>query len=152
MYTGLLHSHSLLRWIMLILLIITVVRAYSAWKSGRSFNAPDKKLSLLTLIVSHLRLILGFGLYLVSPIVQSALSNMGAAMKDKMLRFWAVEHVTVMVLAIALITVGHILSKKASTDQQKFKRIFIWFLTGLILILISIPWPFMQIGAGRGWL
>jgi hypothetical protein len=37
-------------------------------------------------------------LYMVSPIVQSALADMGSAMKDKMLRFWAVEHIAVMIL------------------------------------------------------
>jgi hypothetical protein len=151
MYTGLLHTHSLVRWIMLILLIITVLRAYSGWKSNRSFTPTDKRLTLFTLIFSHVQLLVGFVLYLVSPIVQSALGDMGAAMKDKMLRFWAVEHIATMIIAILIITIGHSIAKKAVNDTQRFKRIFIYFLSGLILILITIPWPFIQTGAGRGW-
>lgn len=151
MYTGLLHTHSLVRWIMLILLIMTVFRAYNGWKSNRTFTPGDKKLTLFTLIFSHVQLLIGFLLYMVSPIVQSAMSDMGAAMKDKMLRFWAVEHIMTMIIAIVIITIGHALAKRASNDTQRFKRIFTYFLAGLILILITIPWPFLQTGAGRGW-
>jgi len=151
MYTGLLHTHSLVRWIMLILLIMTVFRAYNGWKSNRTFTSGDKKLTLFTLIFSHVQLLIGFLLYMVSPIVQSAMADMGAAMKDKMLRFWAVEHIMTMIIAIIIITVGHALAKRATNDTQRFKRIFTYFLAGLILILITIPWPFLQTGAGRGW-
>ncbi len=151
MYTGLLHTHSLVRWIMLILLIMTVLRAYNGWKSNRTFTPGDKKLTLFTLIFSHVQLLIGFLLYMVSPMVQSAMADMGAAMKDKMLRFWAVEHIITMIIAIIIITVGHALAKRASNDTQRFKRIFTYFLAGLILILITIPWPFLQTGAGRGW-
>jgi uncharacterized protein YacL len=151
MYTGLLHTHSLVRWIMLILLIMTVFRAYNGWKSNRTFTSGDKKLTLFTLIFSHVQLLIGFLLYMVSPIVQSAMADMGAAMKDKMLRFWAVEHIVTMIIAIIIITVGHALAKRATNDTQRFKRIFTYFLAGLILILITIPWPFLQTGAGRGW-
>jgi membrane protein DedA with SNARE-associated domain len=136
---------------MLILLIITVLRAYNGWKSNRSFTPADKRLTLFTLIFSHIQLLIGFVLYMVSPIVQSAFANMGGAMKDKLLRFWMVEHIATMIIAILIITIGHALSKKAVNDTQRFKRIFIYFLAALILILITIPWPFMQTGAGRGW-
>ena len=84
MYTGLLHTHSLVRWLMLILLIMSVFRAYNGWKSRRTFTPGDKKLVLFTLIFSHVQLLIGFVLYMVSPIVQSALADMGSAMKDKM--------------------------------------------------------------------
>ena len=41
--------------------------------------------------------------------------------------------------------------KRAQNDQDKFKKIFWYFLAGLIIIFITIPWPFTQMGAGRGW-
>jgi hypothetical protein len=151
MYTGLLHTHSLLRWIMLILLIITIFRAYNGWKSQRTYTPGDKKLSLFTLIFSHVQLLVGFLLYMVSPAVQQALPDMGTAMKDKMLRFWAVEHISMMIISIIIITVGYSLAKRAVNDTQRFRRIFTYFLISLIIILITIPWPFTLTGAGRGW-
>jgi hypothetical protein len=151
MYTGLLHTHSLVRWIMLILLIMTVLRSYNGWKSKRSFTPGDKKLVLFTLIFSHVQLLIGFLLYMVSPVVNSALSDMGAAMKDKMMRFYAVEHISIMIVAILLITIGNAMAKRTTNDSDRFKKIFIYFFIGLLLILVSIPWPFQMVGAGRGW-
>lgn len=151
MYTGLLHTHSLVRWIMLILLIMTVLRSYNGWKSKRSFTPGDKKLVLFTLIFSHVQLLIGFLLYMVSPTVKSALNDMGAAMKDKMLRFYAVEHISIMIIAILLITIGNAMAKRTTNDSDRFKKIFIYFFIGLLLILASIPWPFQMVGAGRGW-
>ncbi len=151
MYIGLSHTHSLIRWILLILLIVTVFRSYNGWKSKRNYTSSDKKLTLFTLIFAHIQLLIGLVLYMVSPVVHSALSDMGAAMKDKMLRFWAVEHISVMIIAILIITIGHAMAKRATIDTDKFKKTFIWFFTALLLILITIPWPFTQHGVGRGW-
>jgi len=136
---------------MLLLLIFAVFKAYNGWKSKRSYTAGDGKLSLFTLIFSHVQLLIGFVLYMVSPTVQLALGDMGSAMKDKMLRFWAVEHISAMIIAIIIITIGHALAKRAQSDSEKFKKTFTFFLAGLILILITIPWPFTQTGLGRGW-
>ncbi len=151
MYTGLLHTHSLVRWIMLILLIVAIFRSYNGWKNKRNYTPTDKKINLFTLIFSHVQLLIGFLLYMVSPAVQQALPDMGAAMKDKMLRFWAVEHILMMIISIIIITIGYSLSKRAASDSEKFRKIFIYFLISLIIILITIPWPFTQTGAGRGW-
>jgi bacteriorhodopsin len=136
---------------MLILLILTVFKAYNGWKSKRSYTVNDKKLTLFTLICSHVQLLIGLVLYMVSDTVQLALSDMGAAMKDKMLRFWAVEHISMMIIAILIITIGHAMAKRAASDTEKFRKTFIWFFAALLLILITIPWPFTQTGAGRGW-
>ena len=151
MYTGLLHTHSLLRWIMLILLVMAVFRAYNGWKSRRSYTPGDKKLILFTLICAHIQLLVGFLLYMVSPAVQQALPDMGAAMKDKFLRFWAVEHISMMIISIIIITIGYSLAKRAANDSDRFRKIFFYYLVSLLIILISIPWPFTQVGTGRGW-
>jgi len=151
MFIGLLHFHSLLRWIMLILLITIVIKALRGRNGNTPFSTGDKKLSLFVMITAHLQLIFGGFLYAVSPTVQSAISNMGASMKDGVARFWAVEHITIMILAIALLTIGHIKCKRAKGDQAKFKVQALYFTLGLILILISIPWPFREVGFGRGW-
>ena len=151
MYTGLLHTHSFIRWIMLVLLIVTVFRSYNGWKSRRSFLPTDKKLTLFTLIFSHVQLLIGFLLYMVSPAVQQALPDMSAAMSDKILRFWAVEHISVMIIAIMIITIGYSLAKRATNDSDRFRKLFIFFGLSLFLILVTIPWPFTETGTGRGW-
>ncbi|MFP4090562.1 MAG: cytochrome B [Cyclobacteriaceae bacterium] len=149
MYIGLLHSHSALRYVVLILLIIAGLRALSGWLGKSDFKSSDKKLYLITLIFTHIQLTIGLVLYFVSPIVDQAYRDFGAAMKDQVLRFWAVEHFTVMLLAIILITIGYSSSKKVDKPVTKHKRIAIFYLIGLVLILISIPWPFSNVA--RPW-
>jgi hypothetical protein len=54
-----------------------------------------------------------------------------------------------MILAIIIISVGYIMAKKVAPKKKAFSRIFWAYLVGLILILASIPWPFM--GYGTSW-
>ncbi|MCX6201516.1 MAG: hypothetical protein NTW77_04730 [Bacteroidetes bacterium] len=50
MATGLLHLHNLLRWIILVLLLVSIVKAYTGWQSKKEFDAADKKTCLFTMI------------------------------------------------------------------------------------------------------
>ncbi|WKN32313.1 cytochrome B [Porifericola rhodea] len=149
MYTGLLHLHSSLRYVVLILLIIAVVKAWMNWQGNKDFTAGDKKIYLFTFIASHIQLLIGLVLYFVSPIVDQVYTDFGAAMKNQVLRFWGVEHFVGMLLAIILITVGYSSSKKVADAIAKHKKIAIFYTIGLIIILVSIPWPFSSVA--RPW-
>ena len=149
MYTGLLHLHSFLRYVALILLIIATLKSISGFLSKKEFTNQDNKLSLFTFISMHLQLTIGLILYFISPIVKTGLSDMGSAMKEPSLRFWTVEHISMMLVAIILVSIGRISAKKASDDNAKFKRQAILFTIGLIIIMISIPWPFSKVA--RPW-
>lgn len=151
MYIGLLHLHSFLRWVALLLIAASFIRSLIGFFRKRAFSTVDNKLSLFSVIISHIQLIIGIVLYFISPIVSAALADFGGAMKEPVLRFWAIEHISVMLIAIVLITMGRSLSKRTADELSKHKKIAIFFGLGLILILSRIPWPFMQIGEGRGW-
>lgn len=141
MYDILRHAHSGLRWLVLIALIFAIVNAFS--KKGKSaFTAGDKKTALIALIFTHLQFVVGLVLYFVSPKVVFD----GAAMKDSVLRFYLVEHMSLMLVAIALITIGYSKAKRLTDDSKKFGKIAWFYLIGLILMLISIPWPFRNLG------
>ncbi|MEP2772760.1 MAG: cytochrome B [Fulvivirga sp.] len=141
MYDILRHAHSGLRWLVLIALLVAIVSAFS--KKGKSpYTAGDKKLALIALIFTHLQLVIGFILYFISPKVVFD----GAAMKDSVLRFYLVEHMALMLVAIVLITIGYSKAKRLTDDSKKFAKIGWFYLIGLILILISIPWPFRNLG------
>ena len=87
-----------------------------------------------------------------SPITTGAFKDFGAAMGNSSVRFFAVEHIFIMIVAIVLAHVGRSLSKKAADDKSKFKRAAIFFTLSMLAVLAAIPWPFMAAGAGRGWL
>jgi len=141
MYTGLLHAHSGLRWVALILLIYSIFNAYQKKSSG-VFTGKDRKLSVFTMMFVHIQILLGFALYFISPKV----SHAPGFMKDAVLRFFAMEHVLLMLIAAVVITVGHVKAKKAEEGAKKFKLISTFFLIGLILIIAAIPWPFRDLG------
>ena len=144
MYDILKHAHSGWRWVVLALLVYAVVNALIKWQSKKPFTPGDRRINLFTLIATHLQLVVGLILYFISPKVQFN----AATMKDAALRFFTVEHLTLMLVAIVLITIGNSVAKKAVEDAAKFKKTFIYFLIGLIIILVSIPWPFQNYGAG----
>jgi len=75
----------------------------------------------------------------------------GDVMKDKVYRYFAIEHLTGMLIAIVLITIGRGAAKKNIPDLAKFKRSFWFFLVALVIILATVPWPF-RVGIGRPWL
>lgn len=147
MQTGLLHLHNLLRWIILILLLVSIYKAYTGWKAGGEFKAGDKKTWLLTMISAHITLLLGlyqvaFGRY---GIFTTTLPEGTSFMKDKFYRFYWLEHPLLMIIAIAFITIGHAAAKKNISAEQKYKKALVVFLIALLAILAAIPWPFREI-------
>ena len=141
MYKGLVHAHSGLRWVALALLLATVFVSISRWTGNKSFTEGNRKLYLFTLISVHLQLVLGLILYFISPKVNFS------ATSDRIIRFYTVEHITIMLLAIILITIGYSRSKRATSDMQKHRLVGILYGIGLGLILAGIPWAFRNLGA-----
>ena len=141
MYTTLLYLHSILRWVILILLLLNIFRMFSS-------SANKIGLSKLLLIVAHTTLLIGLYQYFFGSSGYAYFQQYGAAevMKNSVYRFWAVEHITGMIASIIFITVGHISFKKTSNA----KRTGVFYIIALILILAVVPWPFRE-GVGRPW-
>jgi hypothetical protein len=145
--------HSILRWVILVLLVFAIVKSYSGMTAGRSFAEGDRKAGLFLMIAAHTTLLLGLVLWFFGQFGLSfALDNgMGVVMKNSVMRYWVVEHFVGMLIAIVLITIGRGVAKKSIPDAVKFKRAFWLFLVALIIILATVPWPF-RAGVGRPWL
>lgn len=154
MYQGLLHLHSLLRWVIFILLVVAVIKSFSGMMGNKPFANSDKKLGLFLMIAAHTTLLIGLYQWLASPIWgYHAIQSMGmkAVMQDSVQRFWAVEHLAGMVIGIVLITIGRGSAKKKINDAAKHKRSFWYYFIALVVIVASIPWPFREL-IGRPWL
>jgi len=141
MYGTIQSLHSYWAYIVLFVLILATFNAIYKSVSGKEYIAKDFRLSLFTLIVSHIQLLIGLLLYFVSPRLQlfSEL-GMGAIMKDSINRLYLIEHPFVNILAIALITIGYSKHKKKLTSGPKFKIIAMFYTLALILFLSRIPW------------
>ena len=142
MYTPLLALHSLTRWLILISLLFTIYRAYRGWSLNKPFSKLDNTVKYITVTIAHIQLIFGLWLYFISPIVHYFLYNFNTAVHQRQIRFFGMEHITVMLISIVLITIGSAKAKREITDKEKFRTIAIWFSIALFLILTSIPWAF----------
>ena len=141
MYTFLLGFHNLFRWIVVITGILAVVGAWFGWLGKRDWKKQDRLLGVIFTSAIDIQLLLGLLLYFVfSPITKGAFNDFGAAMKIPDQRFFALEHVFYMVLALVFAHLGSMLPKKVDDAQAKFKRAVLWFTLALLVILFGIPW------------
>ncbi len=134
MYSFLKHLHSGLRFIVLILVVLAIIKSCLGWIGKKSYTEGSRKLNLFTLISAHTQLLVGLILYFLSPLVQFS----GTAMKNPTIRYWTAEHITMMIIAIILITIGYIRSKKILLPQKKHLNIFVFYLLAAIIVLITL--------------
>lgn len=149
-YSISLFLHSWNRWLILIAGVIVIAAAIRGLSSKTEYSTSQRKWSLIFLSSLHLQLLIGIVMYFfISPYTMQALSDFGAAMKDSTLRYWAVEHAFVNIIAIGLAQAGSILVKKRNDSAGKHKRTLIWSGIALLLILAMIPMGMM--GVERPW-
>lgn len=139
MYSAIKPLHSFLPYLLIAALLASVLVFVAKRFGGRPFKKADKTLALVTLILAHLQLVVGLILYFVSPLVKEALSS-GEVMKNASHRFYAVEHISVMILAIIFITIGYSKAKRKTEASAKFQILWIFYAIGLVLALSRIPW------------
>ena len=146
MHNALLHAHSGLRWIALILLVVAIFNAAKSQSSGQ-YLKKDKMINLFAMVFMHIQLLIGLVLYFTSDKV----NFVEGWMKDSLLRFFGMEHILLMVLAIAVITMGRSKAeKKLKGTRDKHRKIMVSYTIGLLIVLISIPWPFRE-ALGGAW-
>jgi hypothetical protein len=100
----------------------------------KPYTNGSRKLNLFAMISAHTQLLIGIVLYFASPLVQFN----SETMKNKVTRYFTVEHWVIMLIALALITIGHSKSKKAATGEARHKAIVTFYLIGLVIILAGI--------------
>ena len=147
------HFHSGLRWVVLILALLAIIKALMGMQKKSAFTNADNKISLVLISFMDIQLITGLVLYVFGPMGLKNIQNMGMGevMKNSYTRFFAMEHLIGMLIAIVVFHIGRSKSKKATDDASKHKKEFIFYLIGLLIMLASIPWPFKAGFEGIGW-
>jgi hypothetical protein len=145
MYTFVLLLHSWIRWAA----VITGILATAAAFMGRSSegSAQADRWGRFFVITLDVQMLLGLLLYFfLSPNTAAIFDDFGAAMRDPIARFWAVEHIALMVFAVAMAHIGQKLSRKARDAKAKQMRLMIFFTLATLAMLAAIPWPGMANG------
>jgi len=138
METGLLHLHNVLRWVVLLLLLLSIIQAFSQKESVKST-------SLFLMIAAHTMLLIGLYQILGGRYSWGNVPEGVSVMKDSFYRFYLVEHPLLMILAVVLITWARTKAKTLSYKQVSYA-----LLISLLMILAAMPWPFREI-VGRPW-
>jgi mono/diheme cytochrome c family protein len=146
-YAPALFLHSFIRWAVLALFAAVLVRALLARRSPRPWTPTDERVHKALLSAADLQFALGVWLYLVvSPITSAFFAAPRAAMKVTALRFFGIEHVLAMVLAVVVLHVGRIRSTREPDPAHRHRRVYRWTLASFLLVLVGVPWPFMPYG------
>ncbi len=141
MYQTVKFIHSYWAYLVVLVLLIAVINSIVGYFSKKEYGATNFRIALFTLIIAHIQLLIGLVLYFSTPYFKMwSEVGVGGVMKDETLRLYNVEHPVMMIIAIALITIGYSKHKKKLTSTPKFKMIAIFYTLALLFILSRIPW------------
>lgn len=139
--------HSILRWLIVLAALFVLIRAITGISFKRGWMKMDDRAGMWYTIILDVQVLTGIILYFfLSPTTKIALQNFGAAMGNPVMRFFAVEHVAGMLIGVVVAHVGRSLARKATSNIQKHRRSAIWTVVSLLIVLVSIPWPFLSYG------
>ncbi len=146
LYGIVLFLHSWGRWLVVISGIVVVALAIAGLVGRRPWGTTEARTNLVYVIAVDVTVTLGLILYFfLSPIAQAALGDFGAAMRSSELRFWGLEHMAGMIVALVLAHAASVIVRRGATDMARYRRQLIWFGLSLLVVLLSIPWPFSAV-------
>lgn len=143
-------AHSWLRYAVLGLGIALLVTSLRGWRAGRVWSRGDERVQSAFVGVLDTQMLLGLILYFgLSPLAAAARADLGAAMKNPELRFFGVEHIATMLIAVVVAHAGRSRGKRKQGAARQ-RTTLITQLLWLVLTLAAIPWPALDVG--RPWL
>ena len=140
LYSILLPLHSIWRWVVLIMALVTIGRALIGWLGKKPWTEFDGKLGKYFTLAFDLQILFGLILYFISPLMQTAFQNFSGAMSNSDLRFFAVEHIFLMILALGVAHGGRTLARKAKDAFKKHRNAALFYILAILLVLAAIPW------------
>ncbi len=134
--------HSTLRWFVLAGLLVVLARALWGWLGDNPLGPWDRRLVAGVIGIVDTQLLLGIVLYAVmGPWLSTLLADPRGAMESSQTRFFAVEHIFGMIVAIAILHVSSVRSRRTPDDRTAWRRLALGGGTALLLIVGTIPWP-----------
>ena len=134
--------HSYLRWVVVLALVWVIARSVFRGAKQSDFDSTDERGHALAVRLVDIQFMFGLVLYVVlSPLPRAFIANPAAGMQAAPLRFFGMEHALGMLIGTALVHVGRNRSLLASTAARRHRLVWAWTLCGLLVVLVSIPWP-----------
>lgn len=141
-YPFILALHSSWRWVVLIILLFSLLRFAHRKRRKLSFSSGDALTRAAVVAIFFTQVLLGMILYGLSPITHYFLAHFNNAVHMRQIRFFGMEHSSMMCVAALLLLVGNLKCKNADTDERRFRILLTWYAAALLVMLSSIPWEF----------
>jgi len=123
--------HSYNRYLIIVAIFWVIFRSWSGWMGKKPYVKTDNTASLVLLILAHTQLLLG----LIQYFFTSAYTTGGMPISDPWVRYFKMEHISGMILAIVLIQLGRTFTKKATVSEQKHKKTALYTTAAAIIIM-----------------
>jgi hypothetical protein len=141
MYPVILQIHHFLSWLVLLTASYALFRAFRGILFKKQWFSADRRAGWFLLIAIDLQVLTGILLYgWFSPVTRGVFTNFASVMAESSLRFYSVEHISVMLLALIASHIGRWRARKAQFAARKHRLSAVWFTLAVILILSAIPW------------
>lgn len=137
---NLLFYHSYYRWFVLIIMLVHGVLICS--NKNKKFTRQHYYILLCFCVCYNIQLVMGWLLYFHSPLVDSFWRNISVGLKNRQIRFFGLEHMSMMTLGIAMLNYYSVNSYKKIGAYDTFSYLKTRYLIAIIIILSSIPWSF----------
>lgn len=134
-YKILLTTHSVVRWLLLISMVLSIVISLIGWINKKGLSNRDLKVNTFAMSFAHLQVIFGLVLYFITP----QISFSGFSLSDPVIRYYTINHSLIMILAVIVLTVGSIRAKRAADKLSAATTSLVWYLVSLGLIISAIP-------------
>ncbi len=144
MHTTILLLHSWLRWVALVAGVAATIAAATDTTPPPAASRADRW-GLILMITLDIQMLLGLVMYLTVTL-PSIQGHMAEVMQDAGARFFAVEHITMMLAAVVITHVGRVLARKSADAQAKKMKLMVCFGIATVLMFLAVPWPGMKAG------
>jgi len=119
--------------------IVTIILSVRGLVRNAGYGGIERWSSLVFYIALYLQLILGFLIYVtLRSSLTGPLWEVPDTENDASLRFWAIEHIALMIFALFLTQLGRIFIRRTGAAHRKFRASLFYYGTSLALILFSM--------------
>ena len=151
---GLLALHSILRWLIIFLLVLNIIRSYISG-NAQKYTSRDVTWNFRLMLVMYINMAIGlyqyfFGLHGFNFFLNN---NFGEVVGSPFMRFWAIEHPFLILVAVGLITYSRKVAKEDTVEngETKHMKMGIFYIVVLVIVLLAIPWPFREMFKDYPW-
>lgn len=143
MYAVLLAVHNIVRWVVVVLAVLALVRAFSGWLGKREWQAMDRRAGMFYGMAFDIQFLLGLLLYLFfSDFALKAILSKGMAfvMGQSLYRFFVLEHALYMLIALVCAHLGSVLPRRMTEAPIKHRTAAIFFTLSVLFVILGMPW------------